>query len=41
MDGKDKVYVLIFSQKVDHDVRAKIRKFIQYNLQGKMDPELR
>jgi len=41
MDGKDRIYVLIFSQRVDHDVRAKIRKFIQHNLQAKMDPELK
>ena len=41
MDGKDKIYVMLFTQRVDHDVRAKIRKFIQNNLQSKMDLELK
>ena len=41
MDGKEKIYVLLFSQRTDSEVRAKIRKYIQHNLQTKMDVELR
>lgn len=41
MDGKDKVYVFLFTQRIDPDVRTKIRKFIQQNLQVKMDSELK
>jgi hypothetical protein len=41
MDGKEKVYVLLFTQRVDSDVRSKIRKYIQQNLQVKMDLELK
>ena len=41
MDGTEKIYVFLFTQRVDADVRARIRKFIQQNLQAKMDIELR
>jgi hypothetical protein len=41
MDGPDKVYVLLFTQRVDPDMRAKIRRYIQHNLQSKMDNELK
>ena len=41
MDNKDKVYVFLFTQRVDPDVRTRIRKYIQHNLQTKMDAELR
>ena len=41
MDSKEKIYVLLFSQRTDAEVRTKIRKYIQYNLQVKMDAELR
>ena len=43
MDKKEKIYVLLFSQRVgaDADLRAKIRKYIQHNLQARMDIELR
>ena len=41
MDGKEKVYVILFTQRIDPDVRTRIRKYIQQNLQGKMDTELR
>ena len=41
MDGDDKVYVMVFSQKVDPAVRTKIRTYIQKNLQAKMDAELK
>jgi len=41
MDGKEKIYVLLFSQKTDSEVRSKIRKYIQHSLQVKMDVELK
>ena len=40
VDGHQKIYVLIFTQRIDPDVRVKIRKYIQHNLQCKMDPEI-
>jgi hypothetical protein len=40
-EGPEKVYVLIFTQRIDPDVRTKIRKYIQHNLQSKMDNELK
>jgi len=36
----DKIYVLLFTQKVESEVRAKIRKYIQQSLQSKMDVEI-
>ena len=41
LDGTEKVYVLLFSQRIDPSVRTKIRKFIQTYLQNKMDEELK
>jgi hypothetical protein len=41
MEGYEKVYVLLFTQRIDPDVRTKIRKYIQHNLQSKMDNELK
>ena len=41
MDSREKIYVLLFSQRTDSEVRSKIRKYIQHNLQVKMDAELR
>ena len=41
MDSREKVYVLLFSQRTNADVRTKIRKYVQHNLQAKMDIELR
>ena len=41
MDGIDKVYVFVFTQKLDPNVRVKIRNYIQKNLQSKMDAELK
>jgi len=41
MDEANKEYVLIFTQKVDPSVKAKIRTYIQKNLQHKMDAELK
>jgi hypothetical protein len=40
-EGYEKTYVLLFTQRIDPDVRVKIRKYIQHNLQTKMDDELR
>ena len=41
MEGEEKVYVILFTQRIDPDVRTKIRKYIQHNLQTKMDNELK
>ncbi|MDR1211340.1 MAG: PilZ domain-containing protein [Spirochaetaceae bacterium] len=41
MEGMSKVYVLLFTQKIDPDARTRIRKYIQSNLQSKMDLELK
>lgn len=35
-----KSYVMLFTQRIDPDVRVKIRKYIQNNLQNKMDSEI-
>ncbi|MDR2543245.1 MAG: pilus assembly protein PilZ [Treponema sp.] len=35
-----KLYVMIYTQRTDPDVRTKIRKYIQTNLQQKMDSEI-
>jgi len=40
-EGLENVYVLLFTQRIDPDVRAKIHKYIQHNLQTKMDIELK
>jgi hypothetical protein len=41
MDGLLKIYVIMFTQRTDPEVRVKIRKFIQSTLQARMDAELR
>jgi hypothetical protein len=41
MDGKEKIYVFLFTQRIDPDVRVRIRTYIQQNLQAKMDAELK
>jgi hypothetical protein len=41
MEGEEKVYVILFTQRIDPDVRTKIRTYIQHNLQSKMDIELK
>jgi hypothetical protein len=41
MDGEERVYVLVFTQKIDPAVRTKIRSYVQKNLQTKMDAELK
>jgi hypothetical protein len=33
----DTVYVFLFTQRIDSEVRVKIRKYVQQNLQSKMD----
>jgi len=40
-EGYEKTYVLLFTQRIDPDVRVKIRKYIQHNLQSKMDNDLK
>ena len=41
MDGDEKTYVVLFTQRVDPSIKSKIRKFIQSYLQNKMDNELK
>jgi hypothetical protein len=41
MSGSDKVYVIVFTQKIDPVVRTRIRMYIQKNLQLKMDQEMK
>ena len=41
MDGNEKHYVILFTQRVDPEVKTKIRKFIQSNLQSKMDNDIK
>ena len=38
---KEKVYVFLFTQRIDPEVRVKIRKYIQQFLQAKMEAELK
>ena len=40
MDGAEKVYVILFTQRVDSSVHTVIRKYIQSNLQNRIDKEL-
>jgi hypothetical protein len=40
MEGSEKVYVILFTQRLDPEVRTKIHKYIQSYLQNKMDIEL-
>jgi hypothetical protein len=39
MDGETRIYVVLFTQRTDPDVKTRIRKFIQSSLQSKMDAE--
>ena len=41
MDGLVKIYVFIFTQRIDPDVRIKIRAYIQSTLQAKMNTLIR
>jgi hypothetical protein len=40
MDEASRVYVVLFTKRVDPDTRTKIRRYIQHNLQTRMDGEL-
>jgi hypothetical protein len=40
-EGEENIYVVLFTQRIDPDIRTKIRKYIQQNLQNRMDAELR
>jgi len=40
LDGHEKVFVLIFTQRVDSEVKVKIRKYIQQSLQHKIEHEI-
>ena len=39
MDGNTKIYVVLFTQRIDPEVKVRIRRYIQSNLQAKMDKE--
>jgi len=39
-ENDQKIYVFLFTQRTDSEIRSKIRKFIQHSLQTKMDQEL-
>jgi hypothetical protein len=41
IDGNEKVYVILFTQRVDPEARAKIRKYIHSNLQNRLEQELK
>jgi hypothetical protein len=41
MDGTSKTYVVLFTQRIDPEVRTRIRKYIQINFQARMDLELK
>jgi hypothetical protein len=41
MNDGERIYVILFTQRIDLDVRTRIRKYIQQNLQTKMDGELK
>lgn len=40
-EGNNSIYVILFTQRTDPEVRTKIRKYIQHTLQIKMDAELK
>lgn len=40
-EGLEKIYVILFTQRIDPEVRTKIHKYIQSYLQHKMDDELK
>ena len=40
MDNGDKVYVVVFTQRINPSDRTKIRKYIQTNIQSKLEGEL-
>jgi hypothetical protein len=40
-EGEEKIYVLVFTPKMDLSVKSKIRSYIQKNLQARMDAEMK
>jgi len=40
LDGHEKIFVLLFTQRIDPDVKVKIREYVQQNLQHKIDNEI-
>jgi hypothetical protein len=41
MDGLTKIYVILFTNRIDPEVQIRIRKYIQANMQAKMDAEIK
>jgi hypothetical protein len=41
MDGLTKIYVILFTNRIDPEVQTKIRKYIQTNIQARMDAEMK
>jgi hypothetical protein len=41
MEGETKIYVVLFTQRVDPDVKTRIRTFIQSSLQSRMEAEFK
>jgi hypothetical protein len=41
MEGETKIYVVLFTQRIDPEARTRIRKYIQSNLQSKLDVEFK
>jgi len=41
IEGEQKVYVILLSQRTSPDVRTRIRKFIQFFLQARMDSDIK
>jgi hypothetical protein len=41
VEGNEKVYVILFTQRIDPSVRTKIRQYIRNRLQTRMDQELK
>jgi len=39
-DGLNTIYVILFTQRIDPDVRTKVRTYIQHTLQQRMNPDL-
>jgi len=39
-DGINTIYVILFTQRIDPDVRTKIRTYIQHTLQQRMNPDV-
>jgi hypothetical protein len=41
MDGLTRIYVILFTNRTDPEAQARIRKYIQSNIQAKMDAEMK